>query len=86
MITETITNSKATYTILYKVEEEDNKVYLILNSLEYHCLTCEAKDQVNLSLVPVHNIALICVACDTAFCTLPEEHFKIRLTPCTIAM
>lgn len=84
MVTETISTTQATYTIKYQVEEEENEVYLILDSLDYHCYNCEAKSQVDLSLVPVHNIALMCVACDSTLCTIPEEYFKIKLVPCAM--
>ena len=79
MITETISNAQATYTIGYQVIEENNEVYLILDSLDYCCSQCETRDTVDLSLVPVHNVVLMCIACSNTLCTIPEEQFKIKL-------
>lgn len=81
MITEAMSDVNATYTHHYQVTEGDNEVYLVLDSVKYCCGICEAKAMVDLSLVPAHNIALVCVSCDNTLCTIPKEHFKIRLVP-----
>ena len=81
MLTETFNNSRVTYVIRYQIEEENNSVYLALDSLEYQCHTCHNEALVDLSLVPVHNISLLCSSCEQRLCNIQEDDFKRQLVP-----
>lgn len=63
------------------IEVEDNKVFLVLDSLEYKCLSCDKSQYADLSIVPPSTIPVKCSSCDKKLVTLREDDFRIQLVP-----
>lgn len=65
----------------YTIEIKDNEASLILDSLEYKCVSCDKAQYTDLSLVPVGRIVVKCCSCNKRIVVLDDEDFSIRLIP-----
>lgn len=65
----------------YTVEIENNQPFLILDSLEYKCVSCDKSQYADLSIVPISKITVKCGNCNRKIVFLDEDDFSIRLAP-----
>ncbi len=79
MITRYGKSDSALYTRLYRVEERFGTPYLVLDSVDIDCLNCNKVTHVDFRMVPVCQIEMKCVACDSSLFLIEEEDFEYEL-------